>query len=373
MARLLDAYDRLQGNPLGTTGAMAYDRSPEKTFGTNYKALASVYGGAVRALKRQARRGDVEAAQKLPGAIEKANAAGFTVGGIPRHEDVMQTIGGRFKQAGVAAGNLDLASTVAMGGAAPVNPAARPVGGMAAEATAGPATAAGGIGGVGGKTVNPSAYSVGSKGQGGFQPFMASAATAPVPANATGIGARPTAPGNFGNPPLPGGVGGSTLMKQVAKNKEAATALQPPPANATGVGARPSAPGNFGNPPLPPPVPVVPEATPKEMAFTRTMFKPWSTLTATDKKAKEPQDTDYTKLTDKELLAFGIPEPNEKPTPQQAAAAKELQARADAKKKFVDPNKKDIDVWNYLFGGETPLQEIERRMARLKAEREAKH
>ena len=135
MGRLLNSYDELQRQPLGTTGAMAYDRSPVKAFGTNYKALAQDYGTATRLLRRAARRGDIHSAMELPGFRQQANAAEFSPGGIKSHEQEQANIAGRAGQETVRTGLLDRDSAmkmrIAAGGGAPapipVDPLSLPV------------------------------------------------------------------------------------------------------------------------------------------------------------------------------------------------------------------------------------------------------
>lgn len=79
----LDRLDAMQRAPLGTFSAL---RRPSPVA-TQYKRQAEMYGQALRTLSRAARRGDAGAAMSAIELRDKANADGFSPGGIQRKED----------------------------------------------------------------------------------------------------------------------------------------------------------------------------------------------------------------------------------------------------------------------------------------------
>lgn len=79
----LARYDAMQRAPLGTYSAL---RRPSPVA-SQYKRQSEMYGQALRTLSRAARRGDANAAITAIGLRDKANADGYTPGGIGRSED----------------------------------------------------------------------------------------------------------------------------------------------------------------------------------------------------------------------------------------------------------------------------------------------
>lgn len=84
----LDRLAAMQRSPLGTFSPL---RRPSPVA-TQYKRQAEMYGQALRTLSRAARRGDAKAAMAAIDLRDKANAAGFSPGGIQRSEDVRGSI-----------------------------------------------------------------------------------------------------------------------------------------------------------------------------------------------------------------------------------------------------------------------------------------
>ena len=87
----LDRNAEMQRQPLGTFSAL---RRPSPVA-SQYKRQSEMYGQALRTLSRAARRGDAGAAIDAINLRDKANADGFTPGGINRSEDMQGNIAAR--------------------------------------------------------------------------------------------------------------------------------------------------------------------------------------------------------------------------------------------------------------------------------------
>lgn len=87
----LDRNTEMQRYPLGTFSAL---RRPSPVA-SQYRRQSEMYGQALRTLSRAARRGDAGAAIDAIQLRDKANADGFTPGGINRSEDMQQNIAAR--------------------------------------------------------------------------------------------------------------------------------------------------------------------------------------------------------------------------------------------------------------------------------------
>jgi hypothetical protein len=87
----LDRNAEMQRQPIGTFSAL---RRPSPVA-TQYKRQSEMYGQALRALSRAARRGDAGAAIDAIKVRDQANNAGFTPSGIQRNEDVQGNIASR--------------------------------------------------------------------------------------------------------------------------------------------------------------------------------------------------------------------------------------------------------------------------------------
>ncbi len=87
----LERNTEMQRQPLGTFSAL---RRPSPVA-SQYKRQSEMYGQALRNLSRAARRGDAGAAIDAINLRDKANADGYTPGGISRHEDTLGNIASR--------------------------------------------------------------------------------------------------------------------------------------------------------------------------------------------------------------------------------------------------------------------------------------
>lgn len=102
----LDRLDAMQRQPMGS---IATSMKPPSPVASQYKRQAAMYGQALRTLSRAARRGGngrgekgqrqaamaAEAGMKAIELRDKANANGFSPGGIQRYEDVQGNIASR--------------------------------------------------------------------------------------------------------------------------------------------------------------------------------------------------------------------------------------------------------------------------------------
>ena len=102
----LDRLDAMQRQPMGSIATSMKQPSP---VASQYKRQAAMYGQALRTLSRAARRGGngrgekgqrqaamaAEAGMKAIELRDKANANGFSPGGIQRYEDVQGNIASR--------------------------------------------------------------------------------------------------------------------------------------------------------------------------------------------------------------------------------------------------------------------------------------
>lgn len=85
----------MQKAPLGTFSSL----KPPSAAASQYRQQAELYNTAMRTLRRQARRGDAQAAITAIGLRDNANVeGGFTPGGIRRAEEFQGQIAGREQQ-----------------------------------------------------------------------------------------------------------------------------------------------------------------------------------------------------------------------------------------------------------------------------------
>lgn len=94
MPSLLDRYDQIQRNPLGSNTATSRTSLEQgnpygqlSTAGKQYRALEQSYGRALRILNHAARRGDARAALQSIAVRQQAMGEGFSPGGIRRVDE----------------------------------------------------------------------------------------------------------------------------------------------------------------------------------------------------------------------------------------------------------------------------------------------
>lgn len=86
----LNKAREFQQAPLGTTSALGQNTGFRR-FQSNRNSMQNDYARATRLLRRASRRGDVDAAIKLPQVRAEANAQGFNPGGIRSYEQERET------------------------------------------------------------------------------------------------------------------------------------------------------------------------------------------------------------------------------------------------------------------------------------------
>lgn len=89
----LERWQRLQQSPFGSRAGAKTD-PVSGTVGQQYRRKQEDYNTAMRVIRRQARRGDADAALGAIGLREKALEAGIAPGGIRRKEEFDEGIRG---------------------------------------------------------------------------------------------------------------------------------------------------------------------------------------------------------------------------------------------------------------------------------------